>query len=276
MSNDLTTIRPEIRTIDGLAIRIAKGERNLNLGAEALLMSPWPESLYAFEPTWAKLAKHANLTAIDLPGFGHSEGREALMSPSAMGDFIVRIADELGLETPHVVGPDVGTAASLFAAVRHPGRFRSIVIGTGGAAVPLDLGEPLKGWVEGDIEPYRSMDGRDVAAAAVSTLERYTPSDTAREDYLSGYAGERFYKSLSYVRQYPRELPILRDLLGSIRTPVKIISGAHDQVVPPVNATFLADRIPGSEVAFIDAGHFIWEDGADAYAAQVTAWWDRH
>ena len=279
MSLDLNTtpIRPEIRTIDGLAIRVAYGNRDPKLDAQALLLSPWPESLYAYEPTWQRLAAHANLVAVDLPGFGHSERREALMSPSAMGDFIVRIADELGLERPHVVGPDVGTAAGLFAAARHPGRLRSLTIGTGGAAVPLQLGEPLKGWVESpDISAYHQIDGREVVAAALSTLERYTPSARAREDYLSAYAGARFAESMTYVRAYPHELPILRDLLAQITTPVKILSGAHDPVVPPVHATFLAERLPTAELTFIEAGHVIWEDGADDYAAEVTSWWDRN
>jgi pimeloyl-ACP methyl ester carboxylesterase len=273
----INVIRPETRTVDGLAIRIAWGERDPGLRAEALLLSPWPESLYAFEPTWRHLAAHANLTAVDLPGFGHSERREALMSPRAMGDFIVRIADTLGIEHPHVVGPDVGTAASLFAAALHPDRLRSLTIGTGGAAVPLELGEPLKGWVEDpDIERYRHIDGRQVVSATLGTLERYTPTDAAREDYLAAYAGERFAESMSYVRKYPQELPILRDLLPEIRTPVKIVSGAHDKVVPPVNAEFLAGRLPNVELAQLDVGHFIWEDAAEAYAAEVTSWWDRH
>lgn len=278
MSVDVTTIiRPEIRMIDGLAIRVAEGERNPTLGAEALLLSPWPESLYAFEPAWQRLAGHANLTAVDLPGFGHSERREALMSPRAMGEFIVRIADALGLEHPHVVGPDVGTTASLFAAARHPGRFRSLAIGAGGAAVPLQLGEPLKGWVESpDVEAYRSIDGRDVVTVALSKLEHYTPSDIARADYLSAYAGERFFESMSYVRKYPQELPVLRDLLPAIRTPVMVVSGTNDPVVPPVNSEFLVDRLPNAKLALIDAGHFVWEEGADAYASVVTSWWDRH
>lgn len=57
-----------------------------------------------------------------------------------MGDFIVRAADAFGLEHPHIVGPDVGTAAALFAAAAQPGRFLSLVAGTGGAAVPIQLG----------------------------------------------------------------------------------------------------------------------------------------
>jgi pimeloyl-ACP methyl ester carboxylesterase len=104
--------------------------------------------LYAFEPIWSRLAEHAHLVAIDLPGFGRSERRNELMSPRAMGEFLVRVADAFGLESPHVVGPDVGTGASLFAAALHPGGFRSLVVGTGATAVPLQVGDPLKEWVE--------------------------------------------------------------------------------------------------------------------------------
>ena len=53
-----------------------------------------------------------------------------------MGEFIIRLADASGLEYPYVAGPDVGTGAGLFAAARYPGRLRSLVVGSGGAAVP--------------------------------------------------------------------------------------------------------------------------------------------
>lgn len=270
-----STLHPEFRKIDGLSIRIAESARHPKQAAQALLLSPWPESLYAYEPTWAKLAQHAHLVAVDLPGFGHSERRNALMSPRAMGDFIVRIADELGLQQPHVVAPDIGTSAALFAAAGHPERFRSIVIGSGGAVMPLQLGAPLKEWVEApDLEPYRRIDGREVVDLAIGTLARYSLSNAAREDYRSGYAGERFAESMRYVREYPRELPMLRDLLPGIRTPVKVIAGRNDMVVPLANAQFLVDRLPHAELTVIDEGHFTWEDGADEYAAHVIAWWN--
>jgi pimeloyl-ACP methyl ester carboxylesterase len=43
-------------------------------------------------------AEHAHLVAIDLPGFGHSERRNELLSPRAMGEFVMRVADAFGLE----------------------------------------------------------------------------------------------------------------------------------------------------------------------------------
>jgi pimeloyl-ACP methyl ester carboxylesterase len=43
--------------------------------SQALLFGPWPESLFAFHRVWPRLAELAQLIAIDLPGFGHSERR---------------------------------------------------------------------------------------------------------------------------------------------------------------------------------------------------------
>ena len=154
-----TPIQTRFRTIDGLSIRYAESPDQHN--EHALLLSPWPESLLAFEPTWTRLAQHTHLVAIDLPGFGHSQRRDQLLAPAAMGEFLIGVADAFGLEHPHVVGPDVGTGASLFAAALHPGRLRSLVVGSGATAVPLQLGWVLKDWVEApNVEEYRSADPR--------------------------------------------------------------------------------------------------------------------
>jgi pimeloyl-ACP methyl ester carboxylesterase len=268
-----TLIETRFRTIDGLSIRFAESE---DRDDQALLLSPWPESLFAFEPTWTRLAEHTHLVAIDLPGFGHSQRSDALLSPRAMAAFVICVADAFGLEEPHVVGPDIGTGASLFAAALYPGRLRSLVVGSGGSAFPLQLGGVLKDWVEApDLEEYRSADPRQIVAAALTAdIERYALPDHVREDYLSAYQGDRFVESMRYVRTYPTELPILRDLLPEIQTPVQIIAGARDPAIPPVNAEFLHERLPKSKLDIIDAGHFTWEDSADDYAALVTSWWD--
>jgi pimeloyl-ACP methyl ester carboxylesterase len=177
------------------------------------------------------------------------------MSPRAMGDFIVRAADAFGLECPHIVGPDVGTSAALFAAAARPGRFLSLVVGTGGAAVPLQLGDPLREWVfASDLEPYRRLGGRAIVERAIQTLERYKLSDAAREDYLASYEGSRFAQSIRYVQSYPTELEVLREVLPHIRTPVQIISGRRDRVVPPVNSEYLHERLPCSELHLLDSG----------------------
>jgi pimeloyl-ACP methyl ester carboxylesterase len=268
MSTSLTTsIRPQFRTLDGLRIRYADSGGSHE--PVILLTSPWPESLYAFAPMWATLAEHARLFAVDLPGFGASEGRDELLSPRAMGGFLVRLVAEAELGVPHIVAPDVGTSAALFAAAEHPERFATVVVGSGGTAIPLDLGEPLRSRVLApDLDEYRRMDPRATVSASIDKIEGGVP-DEIRADYLDSYDGDRYVESMRYVRRYPQELPELAELLPEIATPVTIINGRNDHVVPLANAEFLDDRLPNSRVRIIDAGHFVWEEAPAEYASII-------
>jgi pimeloyl-ACP methyl ester carboxylesterase len=263
----LTIPRVEFRTLDGLEVRCADsgGARELTL----LLTSPWPESIHAFAPMWATLAEHARLFAVDLPGFGASASRDDLMSPRGMGGFLARVIAEAELGTPHVVAPDVGTSAALFAAAAHPERIAGVIVGTGGAAVPLELGEPLRSWVlDPDLDKYRRIEPKLIIDAAMDTIAGGVPDDV-RADYVACYAGDRFVESMRYARRYPEELPQLAELLPGITTPVTIVNGRHDRVVPVANAEFLHQRLPHSRLALIDAGHFVWEEAPAEYAAIV-------
>ena len=262
-----TTPQVRFRTIDGVRIRYADSD-----GPDkptVVLTSPWPESVYAFAPMWASLSGHARLFAVDLPGFGASERREDLLSPRAMGEFLAQLIAEADLGVPHIVAPDVGTAAALFAAAAHPERIASAVVGTGGAAVPIQLGEPLASWVlDPDLDKYRKIDPHVIVNTAMDTIAGGIPDDI-RADYLACYDGDRFAESMRYVRRYPEELPVLAGLLPQITVPVTIINGRHDRVVPVANAEFLDQRLPASRLVLIDAGHFVWEEEPATYAAAI-------
>src|SRR6516162_2912609 len=124
-----TTPQVRFRSVDGVRVRYADSGDSKD--PVVLLTSPWPESVFAFAPMWASLAEHARLFAVDLPGFGASEGRPNLFSPQAMGEFLAQLIAETELGTPHIVAPDVGTSAALFAAAAYPTRFSSVIVGTG-------------------------------------------------------------------------------------------------------------------------------------------------
>jgi pimeloyl-ACP methyl ester carboxylesterase len=270
-----TQIVPRVRKADRLTIRYADSEE---AGDETvLLVNPWPESLFAWESIWSRLAQTARLVAIDLPGFGQSEGRADLFSPRAMGSFLLRLVSEWGLGRPHVVGPDVGTGAVLFAAAEDRDRFPSAVVGSGGASFPLEVTGNLKEIIEApDLSGFRAVDGRDIVAGALEGIEKHTLPKAVREDYLTSYAGDRFVESAAYVRSYPHDLPILAERLGDIRTPVQIIAGRHDPLVPPSNAEFLHARLSHTKLDILDTGHYTWEDGADDYLELTRSWIQAH
>jgi pimeloyl-ACP methyl ester carboxylesterase len=268
MSTSVTRVLDaQFRTLNGLRIRYAESTRVTD--PVVLLTSPWPESVNAFAAMWRTLGDHARLFAIDLPGFGASERRGDLMSPQAMGEFIAQMITEADLGRPHIVAPDVGTSAALFAAAAHPERLASVTVGTGGAAVPLDLGEPLRSWVvDPDLDRYRQIDPRVIVDTAVATIAGGI-ADEVHADYVACYAGDRFVESMRYVRRYPEQLPVLAELLPQITTPVTIINGEHDRVVPVSNAEFLDARLPNSRLVVIDAGHFVWEESPVEYASAI-------
>ena len=163
----------------------------------------------------------------------------------------------------------MGTAAALFAAADHPELIASLVVGAGGTAVPLELGEPLASWViDPDLDKYRRMDPRAIVNAAMDSHAAGVPDDI-RADYLTSYDGDRFAESMRYVRRYPEELPVLAELLPGIGTPVTVIASSDDHVVPLANAEFLDARLPISRMVVIESGHFAWEETPEQYAGII-------
>lgn len=260
------------RTIDGVRIRCA--ECGGGPATQAILMtSPWPESMFAFARIWSSLARRFRVIAVDLPGFGGSERRDDLMSPRAMGGFLVRLAEEADLGELHLVAPDVGTSAALYAAALRPDLITSVVVGSGAAAVPLQLEGPLADWtLAPDIGRFRSIDATTVVGAALDTIGGEALAPDIRQDYLDSYAGDRFVESMRYVRSYPEQLPDLARRLPEIDTPVQIIAGRRDRVVPMANAEFLHERLRDSRLAVVDAGHFVWEEAPREYGELVADW----
>jgi pimeloyl-ACP methyl ester carboxylesterase len=266
-------IQTQTRIADGVEIRYAEA----NAGAEPtlLLLSPWPESLYAWEQLWPRLSSAGHVIAIDLPGFGHSEGRADLYSPQAMGRFLVRLIEQWRLGAPHIVGPDVGCPATLFAAAESPSSLTSAIVGNGATSYPLEVGGPLKDLIDNpDFGSLLALDGAEVVRASMQAHETYELSALALEDYVTAYAGTRFGESARFVRNYPTDLPVLSDLLPRIHTPVYVLAGARDPMVPISNAEFLVERLPRSELTALDFSHFGWEDGADVYGDAIFAWLD--
>ena len=259
------------RTVDGLQIRYADSDGSAS--QYLVLTSPWPESLHAFDRMWPRLSGIARLLAIDLPGFGRSERRTDLLSPMAMSEFLIRILDEWDIRDPHLVCPDVGTPAALFAAASHPGRIRSLVVGGGATAYPLEVDGVLKELIEApDIDAFRSQDPRALIQGLMATLGPDAPDGDIVADYVESNMGDRFAEAARYVRSYPDQLSLLAGLLPKIFTPVQIITGRNDPLVPVANAEFLHTRLPNSRIDVLDAGHLAWEEASGEYGAIIAAW----
>ena len=260
------------RVCDGVRLRYADTQTDSD--TVVLMLAPWPESLWAFRRIWDRVRPLGRVVALDMPGFGHSDQqRPELIAPDAMGEFLARLIDEWRLGAPHIVGPDVGTAAALFLAAKAPERVTSLTIGGGAVQFPVEAGGALKNVIEApSLDVVRELDARTNISAAT---EPAAPSDSepdVHEDYVSAYDLGRFAESARFVRHYPEQNKVLGDLLPRITTPTQIVAGRSDDLVPWSNNQYLGDLLPNSEVHPLEAGHFAWEEMPEQYGRLVADW----
>lgn len=118
----------------------------------------------------------------------------------AMSDFLIRILDDWDIKDPHLICPGTGTAAALFAAADYPGRVRSLVIGSGGAAYPLAVGGALQDLIQAPGIDAWPQDPRALVQALMTELGPAAPASDIIADYIESNAGDRFSPPMSRRR----------------------------------------------------------------------------
>ena len=259
------------RVLDGVRVRFA--DTRADSDTTVLMLAPWPESVWAFRRIWDRITPLGRVVALDMPGFGHSDQPAELIAPDSSGAFLARLIDQWGLGAPHVVGPDVGTAAALFLAAKAPELVTSLTIGGGAVRHPIEAGGALKEVIEApSLDDVRGLDARTNIGYAVEPGAGSDSEPDVHEDYVSAYDLGRFAESARFVRHYPEQNPVLRDLLPAITTPTQIVAGRSDDLVPWSNNQYLNELLPHSEIHPVDAGHFAWEQAAEEYGGLVAEW----
>lgn len=166
------TISPAYMELDGLKVRFATGGNPD--GPTVLFLSPLPQSILCFEPTWSALCASANLVALDLPGFGQSEGGLSYMNFAAQSAFLQKFINKLGLSNIHIVAQDVGMPVALHYVLHREHRAKSILVGAGPSVQPSadgSLVSALYNYTLGHqvVEPY------DFTAAIRTAAREFMP-----------------------------------------------------------------------------------------------------
>ncbi len=266
-------MRPEFRTIAGTKVRFAQGGKQD--GPLVLLLSPLPQSILCFEPIWSKLEPHCRLVALDLPGFGRSEGGIEFMSFEAQSRFLDQFIREMGLTQVHIVGPDVGMPTALHYAIHQKHDIASLIVGDGPGILPSVNGSIINKAV--DSRFWRMMFRITGSKAFVEGGYRlacvnYVPSAAEVEDYVASYAG-RIGPVTHWFKTYPVNLATVDPHLASLDLPVQIFWGDLDQFLLVDNANRLQQRLKRSQLrVFERCGHFSYQDRAEEFAEMLLAW----
>ena len=271
----------ETVAIDGLSIRVRRSVRE---NAPALvLLGPYPQSIRAWDAAWPALADRYDLLAMDLPGFGLSEGRPDTMSPSAAGGVVLATATHFGLDRFHLVGPDVGVPVALWISANHPERVASANVFDGPGFFPPEMEPQLDQlvhsgfarWMAGNVVADSAMD-QFYAIATHAGYSVASASESASIEYHAITHDPTAHRlALAYLASYESELEAIGRSLPKISRPILITWGRDDAFVLPSNGERMNALIPASRLVVFDgAGHYSHEDAGERYIETLVDWID--
>jgi pimeloyl-ACP methyl ester carboxylesterase len=266
-------MQPQFVTIDGKKLRYARG--GLAEGPTVLLLSPLPQSILCFDQIWPALAERFCVVALDLPGFGGSEGGDEVMSFEAQSRMLDAFVRAMDLHDLHIVGPDVGMPVALHYAIHREHRAKSLIVGDGPCVLPTVNGSIIDKAVDSAF--WRMVfrvagAGPFVEGAIRLGYVNYTPSYAEVADYVASYAG-RIGPVTEWFRTYPENLATIDPYLGELDLPVQLFWGDLDQFLLPETGRRADARLKRSRLTvFENCGHLSYQDQRDDFAGMVIDW----
>lgn len=267
-------IPTQTRTLAGRQIRLA--EAGPTDAPTVVLLSPFPESILSFAGSWEKLVSQFHVVAIDLPGFGASEGDRKDMSPQAQGDLLNDIFIDLDLHDMHLVGPDVGMGAALAYAIHHEHRLLSMMVGHGpGAPGPFKLAFIISMLARfGLMRTMSSWLGAGPLIAFSSKIGaiRHRSNAVQIDDYKRAYSG-RAAEVLHWFVDFRSKAAQLAARVHEVKIPTLVFWGELDVLFNVSNAQHLDDALPHSKLQILpEAGHLAWADQPELFASMIIDW----
>jgi len=194
---------------------------------------------------YAKLHKHYNIVAVDLPGHGRSRGS----GESDVGNYCLwvrKLLDALHLKNSILVGHSLGAAITLQFALNYSQEIKGIVPVGGGLKMPINpsLLEFLK------TNP----------AEAIGLMCKFS---LAKENRPQFFASLKKSLSLANIDVLYSDLSAcdkldLTSKISKITAPVLVICGTEDKMTPPDFSRQIAGGIGGAKLCLIEgAGHMV-------------------
>ncbi len=197
------------------------------------------------------LAEHFRVIAVEMPGFGEI-ANDRTQNLQQLADTVVKIADEIGLDTFHLHGTSFGGATALWVAVRHSER-----------VVHLALEAPAA-FREGSRKP-QDLSPEQFMKAFHAHPER---KPWLRPPDPLAMAQRIAFMDRTLGPEYDQELA---NLLPEMMVPTLVLFGTKDGLFGADNGRIFARLIPQCSFQIVyDAAHDISGDRPEAFADVVT------
>jgi pimeloyl-ACP methyl ester carboxylesterase len=217
---------------DGVRIRYEEWGQ----GEPMVLVHGFAASLQAnwVAPGWIEvLSPMRRVVALDCRGHGESEKPHdpSKYGTDVMSADVIRLMDHLGIESADLMGYSMGGYISLVTLLRHPQRFRRVVLG--------GIGSPRSASARGRPNVVKALLAENAASVTDPVGKAFRVFAEASKNDL---------RALAACMQAGRE-PTTREQLAGIKNRMLLVVGEKDDVIAEPEE--LAHAIPGCEFVSI-------------------------
>jgi pyruvate dehydrogenase E2 component (dihydrolipoyllysine-residue acetyltransferase) len=197
------------------------------------------------------IAEARRTIALDLPGHGGSAKDVGAGDPESFTDAVEGLAAALGVERAHLVGHSMGGAIAALVALRRPERAASLTL-IASAGFGPEINHPF---IDGFIRAGRRREAVEVLSQLVydpALVSRAMIEEVLRYKRLDGVPSALMTIAGAWFANGRQHLD-LTDRIAALTTPVQLIWGREDRILPVAPAEALAARLPVH--IFDAAGH---------------------
>src|SRR5262245_15666835 len=241
MSGSGSEFREGYVEADGFRIRY------LEAGQGAALVHLHGAGGLRLTPAHDLLARGFRVVAFEMPGFGQSPENARTRTMPELASTMAQAATGLGLHTFNLMGTSFGAKTALWLTLREPERVLALVL-EAPAAIRPESAQPPSGSPE------------EMARRLYAHPERLDPLPIPDPAIWA--------KTLPLVTRLrgPNRDRELEHRLSSSTTPMLVVFGTMDAVVPPEMGRIYKELVPNSHLVFVyDAGHAISTERPEAF-----------
>jgi|APTNR8051073442_1049403.scaffolds.fasta_scaffold44932_2 pimeloyl-ACP methyl ester carboxylesterase len=181
----------------------------------------------------------------DLPAHGASAG-DALQSIDAMADWVLALADALGVDRLHIAGHSMGSLIALAVAARAPERVRTLYLL--GSLAPMPVAPFVLDAVRRDPpQAWALINKFSFAPAEVIGAQRRAGLEAANLERMHKQGADVLATDLAACDSWPGGLPAAT----RVRCPVLLVSGDCDRMTPADAVLPLRDAFTGCEARLV-------------------------
>ena len=253
-------------------------------GEPILLLHGWPTSAYLWRNVMGPMSETHQVIALDLPGFGKSSKVPAdSFSYTYHERMLEGFLDELGINKTGLVVHDLGGPIGIFWALRHPEKLSRLALLN--TLVYPEFSRMVKLFVAASIVPgvRRWLSSRSGITWAMrfGVYNKANITQEVADNYTRPFdtweARQALLKSAS--RLSPKGFKEITEKLPSLESPVRLIYGENDRILPNVGITMerVKQDVPHAELTSLpNCGHFLQEDEPEQIGRLLAEFFAAH